>query len=86
MYIVYGKEDCTYCVQAVELLKSKGVEFIYKKLDVDYTRDDLFRIMGKLGTTPRTMPQIVFENGLQLDYVGGFLELQKFLNKAVDNT
>lgn len=86
MFIVYGKEDCTYCVQAVELLKSKGVGFVYKKLDVDYTRDDLFRIMGKLGATPRTMPQIVLEKDNQLDYVGGFRELQKFLNKAVDNT
>lgn len=86
MFIVYGKEDCTFCVQSVELLKSKGEVFIYKKLDVDYTREDLFHIMGKLGATPRTMPQIVSENGLQLEYVGGFRELQKFLNKAVDNT
>lgn len=86
MFIVYGKEDCTFCVQAVELLKSKGEVFIYKKLDVDYTRDDLFHIMGKLGATPRTMPQIVLESSFQLKYVGGFRELQKFLDNAVDNT
>lgn len=75
MFIVYGKEDCTYCVQAVELLKSKGEEFLYKKLDVDYSRDELFSTLDQFGVVPRSMPQITSEQG----YVGGFTELRNLL-------
>lgn len=76
MFIVYGKENCTYCVQAVELLKAKGEEFTYKKLEVDYSKDDLIEIIGKYGVVPRTLPQIAKDG----EYVGGYNELKVLLS------
>lgn len=76
MFTVYGKEDCTYCVQAVELLKQKGEEFTYKKLDVDYSKDDLIEMVGKYGVVPRTLPQITKDG----EYVGGYNELKDLLS------
>ena len=75
MYIVYGKGGCSFCVQAVELLKANGKEFTYKSLDVDFTRDELLEALGVFGVTPRSMPQVVVGG----EYIGGFTELRKHL-------
>ena len=72
MITIYGKDDCTYCEQAVSLCKLKGVPYIYKKLGVDITRDELIDKITSYGVVPRTMPQIEDEAG----YIGGFKELQ----------
>lgn len=77
MYIVYGKDGCSFCVQAVELLKANGKEFTYKSLDVDFTRDELFDVLGVFGVTPRSMPQVVVDG----EYIGGFTELRKHLTR-----
>lgn len=77
MYIVYGKENCSFCVQAVELLKVNNKEFTYKSLDVDFTRDELFEALSAFGVTPRSMPQVVVDE----EYIGGFNELRKHLTQ-----
>lgn len=77
MYIVYGKESCSFCVQAVELLKSNNKELTYKSLDVDFTRDELFEALSAFGVTPRSMPQVVVDE----EYIGGFNELRKHLTQ-----
>ena len=61
MYIVYGKGNCSFCVQAMELLKVNNKEFIYKSLDIDFTRDELFEALSAFGVTPRSMPQVVVD-------------------------
>ena len=75
MFTVYGKEDCTYCVQAVELLKQNGEEFTYKKLGVDYSKEALLSIIGEFGVIPRSVPQIVKDG----EYVGGYDALKNLL-------
>lgn len=73
VYIVYGKDSCPHCVSAVELLKSKNEGFVYKRLNVDYTKEELVEEMGLYGVTPRTVPQIVASGS----YIGGFDQLKK---------
>lgn len=70
MYIVMGKDGCTYCKQAVSLLKQVGEEFKY----LDLTEEPQIRFAFKaLGHD--TMPLIMCGERL----VGGFQELQSEL-------
>lgn len=72
MITIYGKDSCTFCDQAVQLCKQKGVDYEYKKLGVDFDKEWIVCHIGSYGVIPRTMPQVVDENG----YVGGFAELK----------
>lgn len=76
MFVVYGKENCTYCVQAVALLESRELLFEYKKVGEDVSREDFFLLFEKLDLpAPRAVPQI-----FKLEqYVGGFKELKESL-------
>lgn len=74
MYIVYTKDNCTFCEQAKSLLEQKGLPYQTKKLGQDISRDEL---LAKIPTA-RTMPQILKDDRL----VGGFVELRKELLAA----
>jgi glutaredoxin 1 len=70
MITIYGKENCSYCFMAKKLCENKGIDYQYKHLDVDFTREDLLNLTeGKA----RTFPQIFDDERL----VGGFTEFQK---------
>lgn len=71
MILIYGKPQCPYCDGAKSLCESRGFAYIYKTLDVDYTREEL------LETFPgaRTVPQIVV-NGSK---IGGYAELVSYI-------
>ena len=67
MIEIYGKDFCPYCDRAVALCEQKGLEFKYKKLGRDFTREDLMETFPGA----RTFPQIIF-NG---EKIGGYTEL-----------
>ena len=67
MIEIYGKDFCPYCDRAVALCEQKGLEFEYKKLGRDFTREDLMETFPGA----RTFPQIIF-NG---EKIGGYTEL-----------
>jgi glutaredoxin len=71
-YIVYSKENCSYCQQAKSLLLMRGKNFDVKQLNADYTIEQ-FR-----GWFPeqRTFPMVVLENEKN---IGGFMELKEYL-------
>lgn len=67
--IVIGKENCKYCDLAVELLKTREINYVY----VDYNEclefiEDM-RINGGKITFPR-----IFLNGI---LIGGYCELKR---------
>lgn len=73
MYTLYGKEDCSYCQRAKDLLDSKGIEYTY--VDVRENDANLTEMMNRcqrVGFTPRIVPQIFTSEG---NYVGGYTEL-----------
>jgi glutaredoxin 1 len=73
--IIFGKKRCSFCQRAKELCETKGVEYSY--IDIEekgITRADL---EDKAGVPVSTVPQIF--NGE--DYIGGFDQLNVFLNK-----
>ena len=71
--IVYGKKNCPYCQMAKDELKLRGVAYDYIDLaDIGKTAAEV------TGRKVKTVPQIYIEG----QYVGGWDELQAFMNKT----
>jgi glutaredoxin len=70
--IVWSRNQCPYCDQAKNLLKSKGIEFEERNVSVDWTKEQLLEAVPNA----RTVPQIFLDGEL----VGGFTELRARLN------
>jgi glutaredoxin 3 len=68
MIKIYGKDNCAYCNMAKQLCESKGLEFEYLSLGLDYLRDEFFEMFP----TARTFPQITMDG----EAIGGFTELR----------
>jgi len=72
--IVYGKLNCPFCEMAKEELTLRGIPFDY--VDLNEIGKTAAEVTGR---KVKTVPQIYFEGS----YVGGFDELQAFLNKVI---
>lgn len=70
--IIWSKYHCSFCDQAKELLKHKGIEFEERKIGDGWTKEELLEAVP----TARSVPQIF----LGEEYIGGFTELQKRLS------
>ena len=71
--IVWSKNQCGFCVQAKNLLKSKGIEFEERNIqEGTWTKEQLLEAVPNA----KTMPQIFLDD----EYVGGFSELRQRLN------
>ena len=80
MYLVYGKDGCSACLQACHVLAMKGFDLKYKKLGKDYDVEELFAVTEGMGLPrPRTFPQIFVVNGSEMEYIGGFDNLKEYL-------
>ena len=70
--IVWSKDACPYCVQAKNLLQSKGIEFEERNITQGtWTKEQLLESVPNA----RALPQIFVDDQL----VGGFNELKKHL-------
>lgn len=72
MIEIWGKPLCPYCDAAKQLCESRGLKYIYKQLDVDFTREEILAEFPQA----RTYPQIKI-NGDKIggyDKLGGYLE------------
>ena len=75
--IVWSKDLCPYCVQAKQLLDSKGIEYEERNImHGTYTKEQLLEAVP----TARTLPQIFLDG----TYVGGFTELRKKLTESIE--
>jgi glutaredoxin len=68
---IWSKENCTFCVQAKQLLESKGIEFEERKIGKAWTKEQLLEAVP----TARTVPQIFLDE----QYIGGYQELRQKL-------
>tara|TARA_X000001036_G_scaffold425471_1_gene451711 strand:- start:136 stop:360 length:225 start_codon:yes stop_codon:yes gene_type:complete len=66
MIEIWSKPNCPFCDKAENLCIQKELEFKKYMLDVDYSREDLF----KKFPSARTFPQITIDGNL----VGGYTE------------
>lgn len=78
MYTVYGRDNCPHCVNAKELLESKGLDYEYKKVGEDVTIDQLRALCPvPIGT----VPQIFLVLDDQQAYIGGFDKLKQHFSQ-----
>ena len=78
MIEIWGKPFCPSCMNAKKLCEDRGLEFVYKQLDIDFTREEiLVEFPGA-----RTFPQIkVSENK-----IGGYEKLLEYIeNESGEN-
>lgn len=74
---IYTKDACPFCTQAKNLMKSKGWEFTEHYISADTRETLLEELTSRLGTPPRTVPQIFIDD----QPVGGYNDLVKWLQK-----
>jgi glutaredoxin len=74
---IYTKDHCPYCVQAKNLFKSKGWEYTEHFINEDTRTQLLEEMTTRIGTTPRTVPQIFIDD----QAIGGYTDLVAWLKK-----
>jgi len=67
MIEIYGKPACPFCDKAKTLCEMKGLEYTYKSLGTDYTKEELLECFPNA----RTVPQIKVDG----ECIGGYTEL-----------
>ena len=73
MYTIYGKPNCSFCMQAKQLLEMEKLKFEYKQLGTHYSLDELMT----LAPNSKSFPQ-VFKDGV---LIGGFSDLVEYLKQ-----
>lgn len=72
---VYTKDNCTYCNQAKQLLKSKNLDYTEHYIAPSNRAVLLEELTTRLGVAPRTVPQIFIDD----KSIGGYTELAQWL-------
>ena len=71
---IWGKPRCNFCEKAKQLCESRNLNYVYKQLDIDFTREE---ILEKFPDA-KTFPQIIVI-GTQ---VGGYDKFVTYLNET----
>jgi glutaredoxin 3 len=74
MIEIYGKDACTFCSKATGLAETLGLNYVYKKLGKDFSREELFEMFPNA----RTFPQIRADG----EYIGGYEQFVQYVKKA----
>lgn len=75
MIRIYSKDNCQYCDMAIKLLSIKKIPFAIKKLNEDFTLEDIPLMESECGHPLRTFP-IIFKGD---EFIGGFDQLKSKL-------
>ena len=73
MYTIYSKQNCSFCMQAKELLEQNNLDFEYLQLGTHYNLD----VLMTLAPNAKSLPQ-VFKDGV---LVGGYSDLVEYLKQ-----
>lgn len=73
MYTIYSKPNCSFCLQAKQLLEMEQLPFEYKQLGTHYSLDELMT----LSPDAKSFPQ-VFKDGV---LIGGYNDLVEYLEQ-----
>jgi len=72
--VIYSKDRCGYCEMAIKLTELKKHDSVVKKLDVDFTREELLELFP----TAKSFPQIVVDG----KHIGGYNEYARYLQET----
>jgi glutaredoxin len=71
MYLVIGRENCSYCDKAKDLLDAKGKEYVYVDITSgDSVNDAVWKKFLTQDMEVKTVPQV-------FQLIGGFEELHE---------
>ncbi|ODS22670.1 glutaredoxin [Candidatus Endobugula sertula] len=74
-FTVFGREGCGFCVQAKRVLEAKELPFRYIDIHKEgISKEDLEKTVGR---PVKTVPQIFHGQ----EYIGGYTELEAYLEK-----
>ena len=79
MLVIYSKDNCQQCDSAKLLCQMKGVDYVVKTLDIDYTRDKLMHISPKARSFPVIAVKVKYDGVEMEEYIGGLTELKEVL-------
>ena len=80
MYTVYGKTGCSACVQAKQLLETKGLDYEYALLGLNYSLEEFYNVAPKTHRTFPMITKLVKYDGVEMEeYIGGLVELKEIL-------
>lgn len=72
---IYTKDACPYCVQAKNLVTSKGLEYVEHYVTADNRTEMITTMSQRMGEIPRSLPQIFIDDVA----IGGFNQLREVL-------
>ncbi len=75
-YIIFMKDDCPYCVDAIELLKSKGLS--YNSIVFNKDQDNILSEV-KDAYQWKTVPIVVSRDADNIKLIGGYTDLVEHL-------
>ena len=73
MYTIYGKPNCSFCMQAKQLLEMEQLPFDYLTLGTHYNLEEFMELFPHA----RTFPMIVKDG----EVIGGFNNLVEYLKQ-----
>ena len=73
MYTIYSKPNCSFCLQAKQLLEMEQLRFEYLQLGTHYNLD----VLMEMFPNARTFPMIVKDG----EVVGGYNDLVEHLKQ-----
>lgn len=79
MYEIYGRNNCQWCDAAKALLERKGLKYTYHNIEENSKALSEFKFMFP---NAKTVPQIVTGVYDQVTIIGGYKELEQWLNQS----
>jgi glutaredoxin len=80
--LVYSKENCPYCVAAINLLLTKNIIVHKKILGIDTTKEQLLEKIPNA----KTVPQIFLYKNSEEVYIGGYDKLKELFDATTGTT
>ena len=72
---VYGSSHCVWCDRVAKMLEDIGTTV--EKIDVSGSKDLLKEMQKAAGEKVTTVPQVIIDG----KYIGGFTEVERYLNR-----
>jgi len=77
-FIVYSKDNCSYCHKLKQVLELTGKKFIILNLGEDFDREEFLDRFGE----GSTFPQVIYDG----ENIGGCVETIRFVKKEYIRT
>ena len=78
-YIVFGKENCSYCTLTKALLDNNDIDYSYKDVTDANEMKLLLDLAEMIGVVVKTVPQIFIADDYKYTHLGGYKELSETL-------